>query len=102
MIDKQLNKNNFDACCSFFKVLGDPTRMKLILALLNGPLCVNDLTNKLNMEQSAISHQLKLLKKARVLKSIKKGKNVFYSFDDQHVEDIISIAIDHLNHKNSD
>ncbi len=100
MIEKQLNSNNFDACCSFFKVLGDHTRMKIILELRNGPLCVNDLTNKLMMEQSAISHQLKLLKDAKVLKSTKKGKNVFYSFDDQHVEDIISIAINHLNHKN--
>jgi len=100
MIENQLNSNNFDACCSFFKVLGDPTRMKIIFALRNGPLCVNDLTNKLNMEQSAVSHQLKLLKESKVLKSIKKGKQVFYSFDDKHVEDIISIAIDHLNHKN--
>lgn len=99
MIEKQLIKSNFDSCCLFFKVLGDSTRMKIILALVNGPLCVNDLTKKIKMEQSAISHQLKILKDAKVVKQKKQGKNVFYSFDDQHVEDIISIAIEHINHK---
>ncbi|NCD05579.1 MAG: ArsR family transcriptional regulator [Spirochaetia bacterium] len=98
----KLIESNFDACCLFFKVLGDPTRMKIILALDNGDLCVNDLTKKLQMEQSAISHQLKILKKAQVVKSTKKGKNVFYSFDDDHVQQILSIAIEHINHKNEE
>ncbi|MGD1823212.1 MAG: ArsR/SmtB family transcription factor [Pleomorphochaeta sp.] len=99
MIEKNKVNSNFDSCCLFFKVLGDPTRMRIILALTNGPLCVNDLKDQLDMEQSAISHQLKILKKAKVIKSQKKGKNVFYSFDDNHVEDIISIALKHINHK---
>ncbi len=102
MIEKKLIKSNFDSCCLFFKVLGDSTRMKIILALTNGPLCVNDLTTQLQMEQSAISHQLKILKNAKVVKSKKHGKNVFYSFDDEHVEDIISIAIEHISHKISE
>lgn len=100
MIEKNLVKTDFDSCCLFFKVLGDPTRMKIILELATGPLCVNDLTKALEMEQSAISHQLKILKEAKVVKSKKIGKNVFYSFDDDHVEKIISIAIEHINHKN--
>jgi len=98
----KLIESNFDSCCLFFKVLGDPTRMKIILALENGDLCVNDLTKRLQMEQSAISHQLKILKKAQVVKSSKKGKNVFYSFDDDHVQQILSIAIEHINHKSDE
>ncbi len=65
---------DFDSCCLFFKVLGDPTRMKIILALKEGELCVNDLTNKLNMNQSAISHQLIVLKKAWIVKIKKRRK----------------------------
>lgn len=99
MIDEKLIISDFDSFCLFFKVLGDSTRMKIILALREGPLCVNDLTKKLNMEQSAVSHQLRTLKDAKVIKSKKSGKNVFYSFDDYHVEQIMELAIEHINHK---
>lgn len=102
MIGKKEILADFDSCCLFFKVLGDSTRMKIILELGNGPLCVNDLTKKLDMEQSAISHQLKILKNAKVVKAKKSGKNVFYSFDDDHVEEIIKIAIEHMNHKKNE
>ncbi|MCY1151025.1 MAG: metalloregulator ArsR/SmtB family transcription factor [Sphaerochaetaceae bacterium] len=102
MIEEKLIISDFDSCCLFFKVLGDPTRMKIILALAKGPLCVNDLTKELKMEQSAISHQLKILKNAKVVKANKVGKNVFYAFDDDHVEKIIEIAIEHINHKKNE
>ena len=102
MIGKNEILSDFDSCCLFFKVLGDHTRMKIILELENGPLCVNDLTKRLDMEQSAISHQLKILKKAKVVKAKKARKNVFYSFDDEHVEEIIKIAIEHINHKKNE
>ncbi len=102
MTKEKLLNNEFESCCLFFKVLGDSTRMKIILALEGGQLCVNDLTKRLQMEQSAISHQLKILKNAKVIKSQKEGKNVFYSFDDEHVEKIIAIAIEHINHRNKE
>ncbi len=102
MIEENLIISDFDSCCLFFKVLGDSTRMKIILALAKGELCVNDLTKELNMEQSAISHQLKILKNAKVVKAKKVGKNVFYAFDDDHVEKIIEIAIEHINHKKNE
>lgn len=95
-----LISEDFDSCCLFFKVLGDPTRMKIILALQEGELCVSDLTEKLNMTQSAISHQLIVLKKAWIVKSRREGKNIFYSFEDEHVELIIKTAIEHITHKN--
>jgi len=83
----------------FFKVLGDSTRMQILYALDQDELCVCDLAGLLNMTKSAISHQLKTLKKARLVKFRKEGKNVFYSLDDQHVTDIIEIAFEHTEHK---
>ncbi len=82
----------------FFKILGDPTRIRIMWALDRRELCVCDLCEILNMTKSAISHQLNSLRKAKLVKYRREGKNVFYSLDDQHVNSIIEIAIDHLSH----
>lgn len=79
-----------------FKVFGDVTRVKIIYALLESEMCVCDIASLLDMTQSAISHQLRVLKKARMVKFRKEGKTVFYSLDDQHIDKIFSFGLDHI------
>lgn len=83
----------------FFKVLGDSTRIRIICALFQNELCVCDIANVLGMTQSAISHQLKTLKQARLIKARRDGKVMYYSLDDEHVQKIFDLGIIHLTHK---
>jgi len=85
---------------AFFKVLGDPTRMRIVNALIETEeLCVCDIANILEMTQSAISHQLKVLKQGRFVKNRRDGKVIYYSIDDHHIEEIFATAKIHLQHK---
>ncbi len=81
----------------FFKVMGDSTRIQLLWALEEHQLCVGDLAELLDMSKSAVSHQLKVLRTAKLVKPHKKGKNVYYSLDDNHVEVIFKKALDHVS-----
>lgn len=80
----------------FFKVFGDSTRIKILVALDRGPLCVCEISEVLSMTNSAVSHQLKVLRQSNLIRSDRKGKNVYYSLADSHVRDIIEKAIEHL------
>lgn len=80
----------------FFKVLGDTTRIKILYALFESELCVCAIAELLGMEQSAISHQLKVLKNAKLVHSRREGKTVFYSLADDHVSLIIGQGYNHL------
>lgn len=80
-----------------FKVFGDSTRIRIMCALLTGEMCVCDITEFLGMKQSAISHQLRLLKMHRLVKSRKDGKSVYYSLDDEHVQTILFQGLTHLS-----
>ena len=82
-----------------FKVLADPTRLKIIYALSKGALCVCDIAQKLNMTQSAISHHLRLLRNLRLVKYRKEGKQVIYSLDDDHVLQLFNQGLDHVKHQ---
>ena len=79
-----------------FKVFADSTRMKIIYALLEEELCVCDIAEILGMTQSAISHQLKSLKQAKLVKNRRDGKQVLYSLDDMHVASIINQGLEHI------
>ncbi len=79
-----------------FKVLGDSTRVKILWALDEAEMCVCDIAVLLNMTQSAISHQLRVLKQARLVKSRRDGKVVYYSLDDEHVKDIFDQGLNHI------
>jgi DNA-binding transcriptional ArsR family regulator len=81
-----------------FKALGDPTRVKIIYTLLQNELCVHDLTVVLDMGQSAVSHQLRYLRNLRIVKRRKVGKTVFYSLDDEHIEQIFVQMLQHIKH----
>lgn len=79
-----------------FKVFGDSTRIRILFVLFECEVCVCDLAEALNMTQSAISHQLKILKQSKLVKSRRDGKQVFYSLADEHVRTIIAQGIDHI------
>ena len=79
-----------------FKVFGDSTRIRILFVLFECEVCVCDLAEALNMTQSAISHQLKILKQSKLVKSRREGKSVFYSLADEHVRTIISQGLDHI------
>ena len=79
-----------------YKVFGDSTRIKMLYVLFEAEVCVCDLAQSLNMTVSAISHQLRVLKQARLVKSRREGKTVFYSLADDHVRTIIDQGINHI------
>ena len=79
-----------------FKVFGDSTRIRILYVLFEAEVCVCDLAQALNMTQSAISHQLKILKQAKLVKSRREGKSVFYSLADGHVRTIIAQGLEHI------
>jgi len=82
----------------WFKAFSDPTRIRIIDALLQRELCVHDLTVLLDMGQSAVSHQLRSLRNMRIVKRRKMGKTVFYSLDDTHIEQIFLQTLQHIKH----
>lgn len=83
----------------FFKVFGDSTRIKIMWALDESEMCVCDLAVLLNMTKSAISHQLKSLRAANLVKYRKEGKVVFYSLQDEHVKEILEKGLEHIREK---
>ncbi len=81
-----------------FKALGDSTRARILWGLLQEEMCVCDIAALLEMSQSAISHQLRVLKQARIVKNRRDGKTVFYSLDDEHVKQLLSQGFAHVSH----
>ena len=81
---------------NFFKILGDTTRINIIFAIGDGEANVNAISEKIGMTKSAVSHQLALLRAARLVKYRKAGKEVFYSLDDDHVKHLINAAWKHV------
>ena len=79
-----------------FKVFGDSTRIRILFKLFDKELSVTELADLLNMNQSAVSHQLKVLKQAKLVKNRRDGKSIIYSLDDEHVRTIIAMGIDHI------
>ena len=79
-----------------FKVFGDTTRVKIISALFEAELCVCDISELLTMSPSAISHQLRVLRQARLVKHRKEGKVVFYALDDEHIKQIFNQGLEHI------
>ncbi len=91
-----VEENLYDLA-ELFKVFGDTTRIKILWALAEAEMCVCDIAVLLNMTQSAISHQLRVLKQARLVRNRKDGKIVFYSLDDAHVKQIFEQGLIHIN-----
>lgn len=90
--------NKADEMAAFYKVIGDKTRVKILYVLVDGELCVQEIAEKLDMTHSAISHQLSKLRKYRLIKSRREGKEMYYSLDDEHVLLIFKLTLQHLQH----
>lgn len=90
------NAEEIQVLSDMFKLFSDNTRLKIICSILNTELCVCDLCELLNLNQSTVSHQLQLLRNAKLVKYRKEGKQVFYSLQDEHVEKIISLSLEHI------
>lgn len=81
----------------FYKIFGDQTRLRILDALLNKPLCVSEISELLDVTQSAISHQLKNLRASNLVKTEKIGKNVYYSISDEHIKIILKYGLEHIS-----
>lgn len=90
------NEGKLYKLSELYKLFGDPTRIKILYVLLKSEMCVCDIAKLLNMTTSAISHQLKLLKQASLVKFRRDGKTVFYSLADDHVKTIINNGMEHI------
>ena len=97
----QVNENMPDEeilydLAELFKIFGDSTRIKILYALHIKEMCVMDISLALGMSQSAISHQLRVLRQTRLIRSRRDGKNIYYSLADEHVHTIISMGLEHI------
>ena len=79
-----------------FKIFGDSTRIKILYSLFDTELCVSDMATILNLSQSSVSHQLRILKDAKLVKFRREGKAIFYALDDDHVRQILSMGMEHV------
>ena len=79
-----------------FRVFGDTTRIKILYALFESELCVNDIAQVVGLSQSAVSHQLRLLKASKLVKFRREGKAIYYSLDDDHVRTMIALGMEHV------
>lgn len=95
--DKMPEEETLYDLAELFKVFGDSTRIKILWALNEAEMCVCDIAYLLSMTQSAISHQLRVLKQANLVKNRKEGKVVYYSLDDDHVKRIFDQGLIHIN-----
>ena len=94
---RMLEEETITSLAEFFKVFGDPTRLKILYALSISEMCVCDLAALLGMSQSAISHQLKVLRQSRLIKYRRDGKVVYYSLDDDHIRQVFAQGLAHVN-----
>ena len=89
-------KETVEAIAELFKAFGDPTRVEILSLLLDSERCVGDIAQSIGMSQSAVSHQLRLLKQIHLIKFRREGKNILYSLADEHVRTILQMGLEHV------
>lgn len=94
---KILDEEKLIDLAELFKIFGDSTRIKIINILLEEELCVNDISKKINVTQSAVSHQLRILKSSKLVKYRKDANMIYYSLDDEHIKKIFELGCEHIN-----
>ena len=99
MEKEQINNDLVYTLSEFYKIMADYTRMKIIYALMKKELCVSDISEIVEMSQTAVSYQLRILRGARLVKHRRVGKMIFYFLDDDHINDIINTTVMHLEHE---
>ncbi len=98
-IEQELENEFLLELADFFKIFGDGTRIRILQLLLAGEKNVGELAEALDMSQSAVSHQLRILRQNDLVKYRKEGKTVFYSLDDEHVRVVLEQGMTHIRHK---
>lgn len=96
MYTSSFKESDLNSLTEFFRALGDPTRLNILLLLMKQDTYVNDLAEQLQMTQSAVSHQLNILKYNKLVKQYRKGKMIFYTLIDEYVKVLIKIGIEHI------
>lgn len=99
VLNKLPSTTTFENLAKLFKLIGDPTRCRILFALDNEEMCVCDIANVLKMTKSAVSHQLRFLRQSQIVKTRKSGKEVYYTLDDEHIQKLFEIALEHINHQ---
>ena len=94
--ERSICEDKLYTLAELYKVFGDATRLKILFLLLKGEQCVSDIANSLSMTQSSISHQLRVLKQAKLVKFRREGKTIYYSLADHHVYTILNQGLDHV------
>lgn len=97
-LEKMPKQELFNNLAEFFKIIGDITRTKILYALDQNEMCVCDIANVLGMSKSSISHQLAVLRKSGIVKCRKDGKEVYYTLDDEHIQKVFEVGIEHVEH----
>lgn len=92
----QLNEWELERVCNVLRVLGEPSRMKIVLALTGGEMCVYHILQAVGGTQSGVSHQLRVLKDNRIVKSRREGQNILYSIADGHIMEIVAMSKEHI------
>jgi len=95
---EHLSEQQSQDLARFFKALGDPTRIKILYLLAQREHCVCEIAEHLDTTMSAVSHQLRLLREARLLRSRREGKQIFYALDDEHVRHLFEQGLEHIQH----
>lgn len=96
MMSGNLSEEMLTKLSELYKMFGDRTRIRILCVLLDHECCVSEISRELDMTQSAISHQLSTLKASTLVKSRRDGKTIYYSLDDEHVEMILSMGVEHI------
>lgn len=94
--DESIPQRELDYLSETYKALGDPTRLKILMALLGGEMCVCDIAAFLGLSESAVSHQLRRLKDIGLVRNNREGRIYFYSLDDSHVADLLKVGLEHI------
>ncbi len=98
-VGKMPSQESIAGMAEVFKALGDPSRLRIVSALLVQEHCVCDLAAICGQSESAVSHQLRILRTLRVVKNRRDGKTIYYSLDDEHVRSLIQMSLDHIIHQ---
>ena len=93
--DDMLPEEDIYDLADFFKVFGDSSRLKVLWALKRGELCVTHLAEQLGMSAPAVSHQLKILRQSHLVRARREGKNIYYTLEDDHVQKILELGLEH-------
>ena len=96
-VNSEITEDSIGQLADLFRLMGDPTRLRIILSCLTKPICVGDIAARLDLMPSLVSHHLRLLKAARILRAERRGKQIFYSALDAHISCVINDMVAHVD-----